>query len=368
MRDHKNVIELNGKLYDSVSGKIIGSAGHDPSKPVVIKPKSNGTAVDGFVKKPAAKKISVSSTSHKPVHKPNKSRASGRDVVAHNRQQTKTLIRKGLKKPATHEATHSEVKAEKTTHHSSRWARAKSTPQSPKISRFGHNTAGTTAFTKKTAHIHVKPSPRQAHGDTEQVIQQVEAPIPNHNQILKEQLVAKAIKDARVEKTTHKKARKHRVANKLGISPKIIHFGMGTFAAILLIGFIGYQNATNMSMKVASSRAGFNASVPGYQPAGFGMSGPIEYGPGQVTLNFRSHSDNRNFHITQKTSNWNSEALLNNFVVSNNKSYQTYQEKGQTIYIYDGSNATWVHGGVWYQVEGDSSLSSDQLLKIASSI
>lgn len=121
-------------------------------------------------------------------------------------------------------------------------------------------------------------------------------------------------------------------------------------------------------MRIAASRAGFNAAIPSYQPSGFGMKGPIEYGPGQVTLNFKSNSDERNFHVTQRVSSWNSEALLTNFVTTNNKSYQTYQDKGRTIYIYDGSNATWVSNGVWYQIEGKSNLNSDQLIKLANSI
>jgi len=38
------------------------------------------------------------------------------------------------------------------------------------------------------------------------------------------------------------------------------------------------------------------------------------------------------------------------------------------IYVYNGSNATWINNGVRYTIEGDSSLSIDQLLKITASI
>ena len=60
--------------------------------------------------------------------------------------------------------------------------------------------------------------------------------------------------------------------------------------------------------------------------------------------------------------------LLDNYVSVSNRDYQTKEEKGRTVYIYDDSNATWVDGGIWYQIEGDSSLSSDQLLNIVASM
>lgn len=368
MSTHKNVIELNGKLYDSTSGAIVGSPSKGTSHPVVIKPKHSGTVLDGFVKKPGAVKRPPSVNQQKPVAAKHP-RPTPKSVAAHSRHRAKTLARKGLKKPAlaspnhVHEPVHTKDQID----NSPRLSRAKLVPKSAKISRFG--LVSHHSFTKKTEPLHVAPAPRKPHhGARPSIDHHTEPPIPTNNQILKEQLVSKAIEDGRSTELPHKKTKKHRVSKKLGVSPKVVHFGVGTFAALLLIGFIAYQNATNISMRIAASRAGFNASIPTYQPAGFGLNGPIEYGPGQITLNFKSNSDQRNFHITQRVSNWNSDTLLSNFVTSNNKSYQTYQEKGRTIYIYDGSSATWVSGGVWYQIEGNSSLSSDQLIRLASSI
>jgi hypothetical protein len=45
-----------------------------------------------------------------------------------------------------------------------------------------------------------------------------------------------------------------------------------------------------------------------------------------------------------------------------------FQQKGLTIYMYDGSHATWVNQGVWYTIEGDSLLDTEQLLRIATSL
>jgi hypothetical protein len=121
-------------------------------------------------------------------------------------------------------------------------------------------------------------------------------------------------------------------------------------------------------MKVAAARAGFSASMPGYSPSGFAFKGPVQYSAGQVVVSFKSNTDDRNFKLTQQTSSWSSDSLLNNYVAAGGKEYQTYQDRGRTIYIYDGSNATWVNGGVWYQIEGNADLSSDQLVRIASSL
>jgi hypothetical protein len=161
---------------------------------------------------------------------------------------------------------------------------------------------------------------------------------------------------------------RRRIAHRLGMSQKVFNVGAGALAAILLLGFFAYQNVPNISMRIAASRAGFSAKLPSYKPTGFSFGGPIQYAPGQITVNFQSNSDDRNFHLTQKVSSWNSEALLDNYLLANSKTYQTYQDKGRTIYIYDGANATWVSGGIWYQIEGESSLTNDQLLQVANSI
>lgn len=385
MSGHKNVIELDGKLYDTATGKVVGSSHHTPAR----KPTA-GVALDGFIKNPK----NHHHTTHKPqvIHpakpapvehaaqpahhhtKPAVERPSANNVARRAPLRAKTLMRDGLKKPVHHKTDDESSHKHSTshgTHNPDRVERARLTPKSTKISRFGSLVSQPHTFVKKTAPLPVTPAPAHHtthHKHDQNVSHHSEPPIPTQNQIIKEQLVSKAIKDARVPETHHKPVKKHRVSKKLGVSPKVLHFGTAAFAAVLLCGFIAYQNAPNISMRVASTRAGFDATIPGYQPSGFGLSGPIEYGPGQVTLNFKSNSDSRNFHVTQKVSNWNSDALLSNFVATNNKSYQTYQDKGKTIYIYDGSNATWVSGGVWYQIEGNSSLSSDQLIRLASSI
>jgi hypothetical protein len=150
--------------------------------------------------------------------------------------------------------------------------------------------------------------------------------------------------------------------------PRLVPAAITSVLVLAVGGYVAYQNIPNMALRVAAQRAGFNASLPGYSPSGFGFAGPVAYSDGVVELEYRSNSDERTYRLIQKESSWDSQSLLDNFVTANSEDYITFQERGITIYIYDTSNATWVDGGVWYTLEGNSLLNSEQLLKIASSL
>lgn len=167
-----------------------------------------------------------------------------------------------------------------------------------------------------------------------------------------------------------KRSRAHvRLARRLKVSPRLLSAGSLVLAGFIVVGFFAYQNLPNLSMRIAAARAGVQGTLPGYQPAGFGLKGGISYKPGQIEIGYRSNSDDRNFKITQTTSAWNSETLLQNYApLKDTTAYQTVPNKGKTVYIYGGSSATWVDGGIWYRIEGDSKLNSDQLLNVANSL
>lgn len=140
------------------------------------------------------------------------------------------------------------------------------------------------------------------------------------------------------------------------------------FAVLILAGFLGYQNLPYFNLKVAASRAGIQAKLPGYNPTGFSF-GNLAYTTGNVTVNYFSDQDpNRSFNVSQKASEWNSKTLLDNFVASASTSYQTVERAGRTIYLYGNNTATWVDNGIWYTVDGRQNLSHTQLLDVALSI
>jgi len=196
----------------------------------------------------------------------------------------------------------------------------------------------------------------------------------HHHTQLDKKTSGVAFQEAIQKSTSHQRqplkatTKRQRVAHKLRISPKVVSISAASLSILLLVGFFAYQNVPNVSMRVATARAGVQGNLPDYRPSGFGLNGPIQYQQGQIVVNYKSHSDNRQFRISQRATDWNGETLLNQFVTTNRRAYQTYQSDGKTIYIYDDANATWVDKGIWYQIEGKSALNSDQLLRLAASM
>lgn len=121
-------------------------------------------------------------------------------------------------------------------------------------------------------------------------------------------------------------------------------------------------------MRVAASQAGFKGTVPSTTPAGYAFHGPITYEKNVIVVSYKSNSDDRSFKIVQKPTTWSSEALLANYVNKSNMRYQTYNDKGLTVYVMDSNNAAWVDNGIWYTLVGSSSLSTEQVLAMAASM
>jgi hypothetical protein len=356
----QNSIELNGQVYDVVTGTPLGKK-TSPKLPAL--PVRSPKVIDGFMRRRASKPHN-SPAAAKPVGRQPKTHTP-RTVhhAAHRQtQKAKTLMRSAVKKPVPAERV-SQTSAKIAQPHKARLSRAQHIAQSKHIKRFA-----------RPAHyqpvVAAAEQPLSVSLPKASSVPSVIAPKASPILSAKEAAIAKALRSAKThESLKHTdKSSKRRLARHLGVSHKAVRLATLAFIVVLLGGFVAYQNIPNLSMRIASTRAGFSAHLPAYKPSGFALSGPIQYGPGSITVTFRSNSDSRNFALQQKVSNWNSQALVDNYMVANNKQYQSYEEKGKTIYVFDSTNATWVSGGVWYKIEGDSSLSTDQLLKIAASI
>lgn len=137
---------------------------------------------------------------------------------------------------------------------------------------------------------------------------------------------------------------------------------------LVVTGYVTYLNIPGISLRVAASRADVDANMPAYHPDGFSFDGPINWHSGQVAIDFKSNTDNRGYTILQRSSNKDSQSLLQEEIVAEGHDYSTYQKNGLTIYVYGNSQAAWVNGGVWYSIEGDSLLNPEQLVNIASSL
>jgi len=139
-------------------------------------------------------------------------------------------------------------------------------------------------------------------------------------------------------------------------------------AAAVVVLFIGLHGLTKIQLRVASAKAGFNTSLPSYQPAGFGL-GQLSYNSNIFASEFQSKNDSESYTITQESTPWTSQDLLDNYVIVNNASdYQTVHLGDRTIYLYGVGDATWVSGGIWYQINSDGSLNDSQLIGVANSL
>lgn len=150
--------------------------------------------------------------------------------------------------------------------------------------------------------------------------------------------------------------------------PRLLSIGSASLALVMLGGYFTYLNMPNLSVRVAATQAGINASYPDYQPDGYRLNGPVAAENGKVQMKFASNAGSQSFQITQEKSTWDSSAVVDNLVKpQSNDSYVTTNERGLTIYTYDG-NAAWVNGGILYTIEGDAPLSSEQIRRIATSL
>lgn len=350
-----NTIVINGKHYDAKTGRLVSvaSKANHSKKPAPIK--QNGTALDGFSRRTS----SPVPTAH---------------TVHAKTEKSKTLRRDAVRKPSVPKVHAKTTPAHKTSPHTQasrqhgatakdheRAERAATVPKSSLISRFGASVPLHKPTHKTIAHVPVAQAPSITTHSAPPISVPLGLPNPFDNALQNATSHEQPLRN-------HKTSKRHKIAKALRISPRGVSLGSFVLAGLLLGGFFVYQNIPNLAMRVAAARSGVSAALPGYKPGGFAMAGPITYSPGKISISYRSTTDERAYQVTQSRSEWDNETLLDKFVSADRRIYQTYQDKGKTIYIYNGSNATWVDNGVWYQVEGASSLNSDQLLRIANSL
>lgn len=366
---NKNVIEINGKLYDARTGELVVSSklkAVTTHKSVSQKPKTIAhKSIDGFSKNKSSSSISAKTTLPKPATTLTKKAPRGTistQKASLKARRSVTLHRSAVAAPKILPSSESKnnqknIESSALKHiNPHRLNRAQKAEKSPAITRFG------TVIAQPTQSPAGTTTPEPASSQLTQHLKTTHAASNSSSKTsVKEALIKSAVHSA-----THAAAHA-KPLNK----PKrsLSKFVPAALATLLISGYVAYLNVPSISMKVAAHRAGFAASLPSYKPAGYSLSGPIATSPGEVSVNFASNTDDRNFKLKQQPTTWDSTALLENFVVKKSPNYLTYQDRGLTIYIFDGSSAAWVNGGKLYQIEGSNSrLDTDQLLKLATSV
>jgi hypothetical protein len=368
----ENVIELNGKRYDALTGKLLG-ASHARVAETLAPTTPGWRMIDGVVRSPAlrrktppptaktiAKAMPVPLPPSKIAPKTSKRKHDiAKAVPAHQPQHAKTLMRRSVHKPTIKTQVPAEV-APKTpstiaVKHSvtqidpRRKAHATAVLKHAAVRRF--HTAGTTAESlalhvpappKIVPHIPVKTAP---------------SGIP-HTQISHKDMFEAAISHASShQEPAHKprRSRRRRMVNT-----------MAGIVAFLVIGsFFAWLNIPNIQLHVASVQAGFKAEMPEFRPTGYALEGGVQRFGNTVNMSFRSGSNQ--FHLTEQPSDWNSQTLLENTLALSGE-HETLQVNGRTVYVYGNGNAAWVDGGVRYDLTGNASLDSKDITHIVGSL
>lgn len=436
----ENVIELNGKRYDALTGAYLGSDKGESYKPAVASTavktpkKPSGKHIDGFIRPGGAKPLTTTVTkpkaadltASKPVYSTPKKPVMAGDVhkkiaaspavprpkkpvaaitasqatpvaakkplkkisvtntkantaKAHSPQHATTLMRHVVKKPLTSikpsiktvapvgiapvDPSSILFKPSVTRVDEARLKRAKAIAKysgirhfMPTKSDYTPSAAAEVAprhfnsdFHTDVPIIAVRPVPAYAHGKIT-----AHKPKPQHTDIF-EAAIARA--DSHRQPKHPAKRSAHR---------RLINTMAGIAAFLVIGGFITYLNIPNIKLRVASIQAGFKAEMPEYQPTGYALQGGVQRSGNTVSLHFSSGENN--FTITQQPSIWNSQTLEENTLALASGKHKTVEASGRTVFIYNGSNAVWVNGGVRYDLTTNTPLSTDDITHLASSL
>lgn len=338
----QNTIVINGKVYDAHTGAAVGAP--DPVK--------RPTATQAH-KTPLTKNIDG-------VHNSNRGQKLTRKT-----QKSQTLRREHVKNPHANRAPVQQARLKRRSAHVER---------SAMISKFApkNTTTPKTSVGVKHKTTEIADLPAREHHLVTKVKQQAPSQKANpkpkaklSSQELKKQLINKRLAEA-----DHHLKKPQSTINKrswLQQPLKASRLASGALAIILLAGYLTYLNMPSISVRVAAAQANVNASYPSYQPDGYKLNGPVSYQPGKVMIRFNSNSGPQDFTITERSSNWNSQSLYDNYIASQPVNYNVTKHAGLTIYTHQ-NQAAWVNGGVFYTITGSAPLSTGQLTKLATSL
>lgn len=315
----ESVITINGRRYNAVTGQpIVGDQ-------AVTAPREQRTYTDVAL----PKKTIASKPSH---------------AVHQTTQKSQTLLRKALKKP------------EPVVHPAA-------TPTHPMVSKFSAHATPLPVEPHTEVAAPTPIAPAQTHPVVARALRAPHQPVPER-QLSGTELKEKLIKERLAEvSNSHKKAK----TRKLLVRPRMATMLTASLAFLILGGYLAYINLPVVSMRVAASKAGIAAVMPNYKPEGYSLNGPISYSPGEVVIRYQSGKNTTAYQVIEHASNWDSQALLDNYVAKNTNNYQTILDRGLTIYTFNGK-AAWVTGGLLYTIDGNAHLTTEQVLKIAASI
>lgn len=362
---------LNGRRYDALTGEavqdseerrafkpisdIIGPSA--PISPLFSTPKPAVSAPQPTVAGPRIMDV-IRTTGQNSYRQPQRATTLVRSAVSKPKPGLKGQTK--VNAPTTAVATPLTTVAPKwpvTQVNPSRRNRAEQVTQSDVISKFSPNIQASPQAAAAVRTDVVVESIQHQSQDSKDFFERAIEAAESHKQTYTEpkKLARQARKQA---KSAAKAARPahQRLASVVAASVAVLAIG----------GFIGVQNKTAITLRFANAKAGFSASLPTYQPDGYRVD-RFNYSAGTVGTSFHNSAGNHEYTLNQQTTKWDSQALLENYVTRNYSNYQVLQSGEQIIYIYNNNDASWVKDGIWYQLTSNGSLSTSQVLNIATS-
>lgn len=336
---------LNGRHYDAHSGlpvRRVTPPAARPTEPIASQSLNNTPVIRDIGP--------VASSAQKPAlaANPHRTRVVAKHVHAHP-QKSSMLRREHVKKPVSGRAGNA-----KQVH--------KTVERSRRVSHF-------TPSVKRP-----ESSPKTPRPVDHELLRQADAAQKKHAHLTaqKPAISSRAIKEhllkKKLEASPDTPLKDVYQSGKISRKARFASIGATSFGLILLASYLTYINIPNLSIRVAAVNAGIDATLPTYQPGGYRLHGPIAYSPGKVGVSYKENGGNDTYQITQKASDWDPQATLDNYVQpETGGNYQIHSTQGLTIYTY-ARKAVWVNGGILHVIEGTGPLSGTQVERIAASM
>lgn len=332
-----DTITLNGVVYDRETGEAVGKAPQ------------------------------TQSTQPKTASQPHRQSSHAAHDIHARTQRSTTLNRQYAKKQASH-AVQPKPTVAVDQKKSQRDAPKVAVQRPDSIRRFAKHPVDITAPRRPQQQSSDRPA--SVHPMVQRVHEKraEHAPVAHKtakpSDVIKKEAIDSAMNG--VSSNSHKRVRAKKAPKKS--FGRLASLASAGSALLLIAGYFTYLNMPNLSVRVAAAQAGIDAEYPSYRPSGYSLNGPVAYDQGQVSMTFASNGGPQEFKLIQSKTGWDSSAVLDNYVQPQaGEEYVTSRNSGLTIYTFD-NNAAWVSNGILYTVEGDASLSIDQVQRMATSL
>ena len=352
----KSVIEINGNTYDASSGRILTSRQATKSMDIV-----------------APQKPSIKTTPLTPLTRPVAAQASHATQIR-KLDKSHTLMRNAVRKPVaiTHhnpasvlqtQPSRSQFTQTSNIDNDARMNRAHRVPMSTRVQKFDISPAHTTA---RLAPMGVTAAPIDHTPHAPKPVIHTTAVAAGSENFIREQL--SSINSSTEQESPFKKKPLHKRTTHVIKSHKFASFSAVLASFILLAGFLSYMNMPTIALAMASKKSGLTIKNLATVPKSYKLDRKIYSAPGQVTMSYKTNTDDRRFSITLLKVDQTSDTFREGVATRTKGQYKIYESGGNTIYIttLGGNQADWMKNGVRYSINGNAAFTTEQIASIAS--